>query len=108
MKICSIEGCVNIHLSRGYCRKHYLRWYKNGDPNITKIDRDLSTIERIISKCIRDKNGCLIYTGKLSKKGYVFVRDNITGKMKFGHVLVYEYYKGKIPEGLEIDHTCFQ
>lgn len=29
---CSINGCENPVKSRGWCRKHYLRWYKTGDP----------------------------------------------------------------------------
>ena len=29
---CSIEGCSNAVLARGWCSKHYSRWSKNGDP----------------------------------------------------------------------------
>lgn len=29
---CSIEGCTNPTLSRGWCSKHYQRWRANGDP----------------------------------------------------------------------------
>lgn len=31
---CSIEGCANqvYVLKRGWCRAHYLRWYRNGNP----------------------------------------------------------------------------
>jgi hypothetical protein len=32
MKRCSIDGCENTVLARGWCRTHYLRWYKHGDP----------------------------------------------------------------------------
>jgi hypothetical protein len=30
--LCSIPGCSNQHLSRGWCRKHYYTWYRHGDP----------------------------------------------------------------------------
>ena len=36
---CSIEECNNTRQRRKYCNKHYLRWYRNGDPLIVKINR---------------------------------------------------------------------
>ncbi len=36
MKTCSIVECPEVHHSKGYCKKHYLRWYRWGDPNIVK------------------------------------------------------------------------
>jgi HNH endonuclease len=30
--LCSIPGCSNQHLSRGWCRKHYYTWHRHGDP----------------------------------------------------------------------------
>jgi 5-methylcytosine-specific restriction endonuclease McrA len=35
MSFCQIEGCEAKHYSRGYCRPHYYRWSKWGDPLIT-------------------------------------------------------------------------
>lgn len=33
MNTCKVDGCI-IHASkRGMCNKHYLRWWKHGDPN---------------------------------------------------------------------------
>ena len=32
MRNCLIDECQNPILARGWCRKHYLRWYKTGDP----------------------------------------------------------------------------
>ncbi len=37
MRKCEIEGCNNKHFAKGYCRKHYTRYYRHGDPNIVKI-----------------------------------------------------------------------
>lgn len=34
MKICKIDGCGNKHKARGWCKKHYTRWCRHGDPNI--------------------------------------------------------------------------
>ncbi len=30
-RACSIDGCDNPHHARGWCQKHYLRWYNNAD-----------------------------------------------------------------------------
>ncbi|MFC4943319.1 hypothetical protein [Pseudonocardia sp. GCM10023141] len=29
---CSIPGCDGAHLARGWCRTHYVRWQRHGDP----------------------------------------------------------------------------
>lgn len=32
-KPCKIDGCDNPHVARGWCNKHYLRWYhRRHDP----------------------------------------------------------------------------
>lgn len=36
MKTCCIDGCSGVVLARGWCRKHYLRWYKHGDTSVVK------------------------------------------------------------------------
>ncbi len=38
MKTCTIKGCCSPVLARGWCRKHYLTWRRNGHPEI-KVDR---------------------------------------------------------------------
>jgi len=30
---CSIEGCTQPAKTRGWCNKHYLRWWTHGDPH---------------------------------------------------------------------------
>lgn len=36
-KVCKVEDCDSERLfARGYCNKHYKRWYRNGDPLVIK------------------------------------------------------------------------
>jgi DNA-binding CsgD family transcriptional regulator len=44
MKKCSIEGCDGDLLAHGWCRKHYLRWYKHGDPLFLKDRKEAAKI----------------------------------------------------------------
>lgn len=32
-KVCTVDGCDVAPIARGYCRKHYNRWSRHGDPN---------------------------------------------------------------------------
>ena len=36
MEKCKVEGCDNKHKAKGYCRKHYDKFLKYGDPLFTK------------------------------------------------------------------------
>ena len=40
MKLCKIDDCNNNIYARGWCSKHYRRWYKHGDPVISKNRRE--------------------------------------------------------------------
>jgi hypothetical protein len=61
---CSVEGCENPAQSRGWCRKHYQRWYRYGDPNIVTDQsgknnsnyRDGTYCEPHYCKCGREKD----------------------------------------------------
>lgn len=33
MRVCGIENCGDKHVARGYCKKHWHRWKKHGDPH---------------------------------------------------------------------------
>lgn len=62
MKICKISDCDVKHYARGWCQKHYLLWWRHGNPLMAKrkIDGRLKhplyrTYHGILERC-RNKN----------------------------------------------------
>jgi hypothetical protein len=50
-------------------------------------------------------NGCWLWTGhRRGDRGYGGIK--IDGKEYYAHRVVYEFFVGPIPEGLELDHIC--
>lgn len=59
---------------------------------------------RLLSKIwINPETGCWLWTGCL-RKGYGAIWCN--GRMEAAHRVSYQEFKGPIPKGLELDHTC--
>lgn len=76
MNLCTVDGCAREMLAKGYCRMHYLRVRRNGDPLIDrKGDRRRTHGE----------------TGSPEHKSWTGMRDrclNPNGKL-------YPYYGGR-------------
>lgn len=113
-RICSIGECDNPSRTRGWCAKHYARWFKYGDPLflVPYANRDH---ERFWAKV--DKNGpspsarpdlgpCWIWTGAGTAKGYGCFRLGRERRNIGAHRWAYREVKGPIPEGLHLDHLC--
>ncbi len=62
-----------------------------------------NTIEKFISLLI-EKDGCLIFTSTKNSDGYG--RFSFNGKNRMAHKVAYEYWNGKIPDGLQVCHSC--
>ena len=65
--------------------------------------------ERLLNKTTISKNGCWEVSSFKDKNGYAVVWfSGVKGKEVVirAHRFTYEIHKGKIPEGLVIDHIC--
>lgn len=66
-----------------------------------------SAWDRLWSKVVEGPNGCWLYTGSLSPRGYgqvnISVRPRVLGR---AHRLAYRLLVGHIPSWLVIDHLC--
>lgn len=53
--------------------------------------------------------GCWLYMGGLNKDGYGLMYNSTEKKnrrMMMAHRFIFEHYKRKIPDGMQIDHLC--
>lgn len=103
MKQCTVEGCENKHLAKGFCRAHYLRLYKKGRLNLVRFDGH-TAYEKVMLKSEEQPNGCRIFKGCILYHGYGQIRDG--DKMRMAHRVTFEHHKGSVPKGFEIDHLC--
>lgn len=65
---------------------------------MTPIQRIEARIEPI------PEAGCFIYMGYIGAQGYGVI--SVNNYPNYVHRVVYEYYKGKVPKSLQIDHKC--
>ena len=50
------------------------------------------------------ESGCWLWEGLTNNRGYGVMSCN--GRITYAHRFSFEYYKGPIPTGLELDHLC--
>lgn len=89
MKTCSIEECNGKFYARGWCWRHYQKWFSYGDP----LKGRLKTKEELGR----------IGKGHLTTHGYRAMSKN--GKQVYEHTIKAEKVLGKkLPDGAVIHH----
>src|SRR4051812_8565167 len=63
---CIVEDCDRPHSSRGYCKPHYLRWYRHGDPLAGRADDGRSLRERFFAY-VEKTEGCWRWLGSVDR-----------------------------------------
>jgi hypothetical protein len=93
-------------LTRGRCRACYQRQvYALKKSGAFAAIAPASPQERLFSRAVPGRNGCIIWTGVINpKNGYGQI--SVDGKAAYAHRLAYQLFKGAIPAGLAIDHAC--
>lgn len=120
METCRIDGCQApvFVKSRGWCRKHYYRWHRTGDPLAAKYERASgSPIERWWAKV--DKAGpipaerpelgpCWLWTKSLDRNGYgqFDVIDAAGHKNHRAHRWGYQQLIRPLADDETLDHLC--
>lgn len=98
---CGVGGCDRPYLCRGWCRLHYERWRKHGDPLMGAMRRWPANL---LDSMEPQPDGCIYFTGLILSTGYGQVSRN--GSPALAHRAAYELLVGPIPEGLTLDHEC--
>lgn len=98
---CSIEDCTTPAKSRGWCEKHYRRWYEHGDPLLTK---KAISVDDAFERYVVESEGCWEWLGAVNMNGYGVVSVQRTNTP--AHRVAWERANGPIPSGMLIDHIC--
>lgn len=104
-RTCSIDGCSKPAKARGWCKKHWQRWSRKGDPLAVQyeVEIGLPKKERFERK-VDKSSGCWVWLASLGSTGYgQFSVDNRPRK---AHRVSYEMYRGPIPAGIFVCHSC--
>lgn len=103
MDACKHPGCERPKWrARGYCAAHYGRWARGADMDAPIRQPYLSDKERFWNK-VTKTDSCWVWNGA-KQKGYGIARTD--GKSGLAHRLSYQWLKGEIPEGAQLDHMC--
>jgi uncharacterized protein (DUF983 family) len=113
-RTCTYPGCEEPAKARGWCKKHWRRWRKHGDPAIVLLRRVVGTPEERFWANV-NKQGpvpehrpelgpCWLWRGTKSNGYGVFWVP--PGRLVLAHRFAYTLLVGPIPEGLEPDHLC--
>ena len=104
MKTCSIDGCESEHYARGWCGAHYQRFRKHGDP-LGGGERYATPEEAFLARVAWDGEH-LIWIGAVNGGGYGSL--SVNGRMVKAHRYAWQRERGPIPDGMVLDHTCWE
>lgn len=111
---CSIDECERPRYSRGWCEPHYARWRRHGGLH-DKRAQSRSLAERFAERVGHDGptpaarpdlGPCHIWLGPPNGSGYGSINDG-TGRIIGAHVAAVLLSGTPIPDGMEVDHLCF-
>lgn len=99
--VCSENNCDRPVLARGWCKRHYMRWYEKGSQGTRWTD--LTTEERFWARVDKSED-CWNWTGNKTVDGYGML--GVAGSKPRVHRLSWEIHNGPIPKGAFVCHRC--
>lgn len=106
---CSVDGCDHHAYARTVCKAHYQRHIYSGTLDRLPPPRsraDLRTDEERFWARVDKTGECWLWTGYLNDGYGIFWAGPRPRTPRGPHRVSYEWVKGAIPEGLQIDHLC--
>lgn len=106
--ICKEDGCTSPVKARGWCSRHYQRWYHHGDPAKVAWERG-NPVANFWPKVDRRGDGeCWPWLGYVDRDGYghfMIPKPGGGQNDEPAHRFAYEMLVGPIPDGLHLDHV---
>lgn len=104
---CLVDDCDRLEHRRGFCNKHYRRWIKYGDPEITKYERvEAGLPQKFVEEALlTETDECILWPYSKDSDGYGWCL--LEGKSRAVHRYVCEKEHGP-PEGdsNQSAHSC--
>lgn len=104
---CSIDGCSNLEKARGWCGKHYMRWWEHGDAStsLRKQSPSGAPAQFLAAALLHQGHDCLFWPYAKNNHGYAQI--NIDGKKHLVQRLVCEAHQGPPPAAdSHAAHSC--
>jgi HNH endonuclease len=108
---CSFTGCNKaVYGRQDICYAHYMQKRRTvGKLKPLRTSR-YDSLETRIAKwktlSTVNEDGCWIWQAASTSGGYG--QASVNGHRQVVHKLVWEFYNGPVPDGLELDHLCRQ
>lgn len=107
MKICSVPNCTNHVASRGWCNKHYRRWYEHGDPLHLARTENGEPLRWLEWAFAQETDQCLLWPyAVLDDRGYGLSGNKDSTGSGLTHRWVCEQEHGPCPANHEAAHSC--
>jgi hypothetical protein len=101
-KSCSVVGCCQSHLARGYCQTHYMQLRRAGSPLVSPIPKETPQ-QYILARVLVDADGCWIWQ---QSKYQGYGKTGVGGTANQAHRFSWEAFNGPIPDGYQVNHKC--
>ncbi|MGH3475334.1 MAG: HNH endonuclease signature motif containing protein [Nocardioidaceae bacterium] len=104
---CTAPACGELHYAKGYCKMHYARVTRHGDP--MQGARLKPVAERLAAMVdVRGPDECWPWTGALSSSGYGSISlDGGRGARRTrAHRVAFLLANPGVPEPEVVDHLC--
>lgn len=100
--LCKTSDCNMSGAFRGWCRRHYDQAKAAG---VFTPRHRMSLDQRLLNMSELDDNGCWVWSKYKEPRGYGKI--NVHSEPRLAHRVSYEFFVGPIPDGLFLDHMCF-
>lgn len=105
--VCEIDDCGLPVWKTRKCGSHYARWVRYRDPfHNGNAARKRPAIDRFVEKVYVNEKNCWIWMSSHNPKTGRGTFRNENKKMVSAYKWSYEYFNGKVPSGLTLDHLC--